>query len=185
MSTVNAGIRPRRKQANYLNIGGETSNYELLGRGFTELNESPSAQTTSKRYINMASATQSVTGYEASWGFSTDQIWSEPAVAFICSIGEERKTGADAEADMVIVDLDRPAEEGSTTKFHARKQRVAVAVSDFGDEDGEMTCEGDLLGVGDLVIGTFDTSARTFTETAASAADTSTESITETENEGI
>ena len=43
------GIRKRKVQANYMKIG-ET--FELLGTGFTELNESPSAQTTSKRYIN-------------------------------------------------------------------------------------------------------------------------------------
>lgn len=170
MSNANTGIRPRRKQANYLNIGGDTPKWELLGRGFTELNESPSAQTTSKRYINMASASQSVTGYEASWGFTTDQIRSEKAVDFVCVIGEERKTGADAEADMVIVDLDRPV-ENSTTEFYARQQRVAVAVSDFGDEDGEMTCEGDFLGVGDLVVGTFNTSTRAFTASGTAAED--------------
>lgn len=158
------GIRPRRKQANYLNVGTETTpNFALMGRGFTGLNESPSAQTSSKRYINMASATQRVTGYEASWGFTTDQIWSEEAVAFICTIGEERRTGDDAETDHIIVDLDKPAEEGSTTNFHARKQRVAVAISDFDDEDGDMTCAGDLLAVGDLVIGEFNTVTREFT----------------------
>lgn len=161
---TNTGVRPRRKQANYLDIGTASApSFQLLGTGFSELNESPSAQTASKRYINMASSTQSITGYEPSWGFTADQIRSQAAIDYICSIGEERKTGADAEADHVIVDLDKPATEGSTTKFRARKQRVAIAVSDFGDEDGDMTCEGDLLGVGDLVKGTFDTTTKTFT----------------------
>ncbi len=159
------GVRPRRGQANYLDIGKEGApNFTLMGRGFTELNESPSAQAKSKRYINMASATQSVSGYESTWSFGTDQIWSEEVVAYICSIGERRLTGVDAETDMVTVSLDRPAESGSTTKFYARKQRVAISVSDFGDDDGDMTCEGELLGVGDQVEGAFDTSTRTFTE---------------------
>lgn len=164
-STVDSGVRARRKQANYLDIGNSgTPSFTFMGRGFTELNESPSAQTKSKRYINMASATQSVSGYEPTWGFNTDQIRSEAVVDYICSIGEKRLTGSDAETDMVTVDLDRPSETGSTTKFHARKQRVAISISDFGDDDGDMTCEGDLLGVGDQVEGVFDTTARTFTD---------------------
>ena len=35
-------IRKRKIQANYLNVD---STFEVLGTGFTELNESPSAQT--------------------------------------------------------------------------------------------------------------------------------------------
>lgn len=166
-----SGIRPRRMQANYLDIGtAGKSDFQLMGTGFTELNESPSAQTSSKRYINMASSSQSITGYEPNWGFTTDQIRSEAVIAYICAVGEERKTGADAEADMVIVDLDRPASEGSSTEFYARKQRVGIAVADFGDEDGNMTCEGDFLGMGDLVIGSFNTSTRTFTAAGESPA---------------
>lgn len=56
-------VRKRKIQANYLKI---KEGFELLGTGFNELNESPSAQTTSKRYINQSSSTQSITGYELS-----------------------------------------------------------------------------------------------------------------------
>lgn len=164
-----AGVKKRRNIANYLNTASdETAVYNLMGVGFTELNEQPSAQTTSKRYINMASASQSVTGYEPTWAFTADQIRSETALNFICEIGELRKTGADAETDMVIVDLDKPVEEQENT-FFARRQKVAVAVSAFGDEDGEMTCEGDLLGIGDVEIGSFNTQTKTFTDAAAAA----------------
>ena len=162
-----AGVKKRRNVANYINTagtGGSTATYELMGVGFTELNEQPNAQTKSKRYVNMDSASQSVSGYEPTWPFTADQIRSEKAVEFICGIAEQRKTGADAETDMIIVDLDKKT--GSTgNTFEARKQRIAIAVSSFGDEDGEMTCEGDLLGVGDIVNGTFDTQSKTFTPT--------------------
>lgn len=169
-----AGVKKRRNIANYLNTAsGETSAvYSLMGIGFTELNEQPSAQTKSKRYINMASASQSVTGYEPSWPFTADQIRSESALNLICEIGELRKTGADAETDMVIVDLDKPVSESENT-FTARRQKVAIAVSSFGDEDGEMTCEGDLLGIGDVETGTFNTQSKTFTSTTTSKATTS------------
>lgn len=164
-----AGVKKRRNIANYLNTApGETSAvYNLMGIGFTELNEQPSAQTKSKRYINMASASQSVTGYEPSWPFTADQIRSEEALNMICEIGELRKTGADAETDMVIVDLDKSVPESQNT-FTARRQKIAIAVSSFGDEDGEMTCEGNLLGIGDVELGEFNTQTKTFTPKSGS-----------------
>ena len=159
-----AGVKKRRNVANYLNCaatGAETALYEFMGMGFTDLNEQPGAQTKSKRYVNMASASQSVSGYEPTWPFTVDQIRSEKAIEYICEIGEQRKTGADAETDMIIVDLDKKGTGENT--FVARQQKIAIAVSSFGNEDGEMTCEGDLLGIGDIVNGTFNTQSKTFT----------------------
>ena len=94
-------IRKRKVQANYMKVDEA---FELLGTGFTELNESPSAQTTSKRYINQSSASQSVTGYEWSSSFNTDQINSEKAIEYIRDIGEMQKAGDDAETEYLIVD---------------------------------------------------------------------------------
>lgn len=151
-------VRKRLIQANYLKV---TDAFELLGAGFTELNESPSAQTTSKRYINQSSASQSITGYEWSTSFTADQIVSEKVIEHIREIGEMQKTGADTETEYVIVDLDKPAQ---TSGFRARKFKVAIAVDSFSVNDGELAIEGSLLGITDPVLGTFDTTAKTFTE---------------------
>lgn len=151
-------IRKRKVQANYLKVG-ET--YELLGTGFTELNESPSAQTTSKRYVNQSSASQSVIGYEWSSSFNADQIVSEKAIEHIRNIGEMQLTGADTEAEYVIVDLDK---EAQTTGYRARKIKVAIAVDSFDDNDGELGISGTFLGQSDPIEGTFDTSTKSFTE---------------------
>jgi len=152
-------IRKRKVQANYLKVGED---FELLGTGFTELNESPSAQTTSKRYINQASATQSITGYEWTTSFNTDQIVSDKAIEYIREIGEMQKTGAEAETEYIIVDLDKPAEtEGS---YRARKIKVAIAVDSFDDNDGELGISGSFLGQSDPVEGTFTVSDKTFAE---------------------
>lgn len=157
-------VRQRRMQANYLDIGTEgTPKFVLMGAGFTDLNEEPGAQTSSKRYINDKSTSKAITGYEWQAPYTADQIKTEEAIKYICEIGELLKTGADAETDYVIVDLDQKAGD-SGNAYHARKIHVAVEVSSFGNEDGEMTCEGNLLGVGDVVEGTFDTKALTFTE---------------------
>lgn len=166
-----AGIRQRYRVANYLNVaatGEETAEYALMGTGFTELEENPTAQTSSKRYVNDKSATKSITGYDWSTPFNTDQIREEKAVDYICAIGENQKTGADAETDYVVVDLDGTPSSG--TKYPARHFRVAIEVSSFTNTDGEMGASGNLLGIGDVEIGTFDTSTKTFTAGGVDAA---------------
>jgi hypothetical protein len=151
-------VRKRKIQASYLKVSAE---FELLGTGFTELNESPSAQTSSKRYVNQSSATQSVTGYEWGTSFSADQIISENAIEFIRNLGEMQLTGGNTETEYIIVDLDQAA---LTTGFRARKFMVAVAVDSFEDNDGELGITGNFLGLTDPVLGTFDTTLLTFTE---------------------
>ncbi|CAM2828310.1 hypothetical protein HAHI6034_04995 [Hathewaya histolytica] len=151
-------IRKRKIQANYLKIG---ENFELLGTGFTELNESPSAQTTSKRYINQASASQSVTGYEWGTSFNADQILSEKAIDYIREIGELQKLGEETETEYIIVDLDQAAE---TKGFRARMIKIAIAVDSFDDNDGELGVSGNFLGISDPIEGTFDTETKKFTE---------------------
>lgn len=152
-------IRKRKIQANYLKVGEA---FELLGAGFTELNESPSAQTTSKRYINQSSASQSVTGYEWGTSFNADQIKSEIAIEHIRRIGEMLLTGSDTETEYIIVDLDEPAAEDAG--FRARKINIAIAVDSFDDNDGELGTSGNFLGQSDPIEGTFDISAKTFKE---------------------
>lgn len=157
------GVRQRHMQADYLNIGTAAEpEYALMGAGFKSLDENPTAQTSSTRYINDKSASKSINGYDWSTPFDIDQIREEAAVDFICVIGEEQKTGADAETDYVIVDLTRKAQtEGG---YYARKFRVAVEVASFAATDSQMACTGNLLGIGDPVVGTFDTSTKTFTK---------------------
>lgn len=151
-------VRKRKIQANYLEVAGA---FELLGTGFTELNESPSAQTTSKRYINQSSASQSITGYEWTSDYTADQINSEKAIEYIREIGE-MQTGPDTEADYLIVDLDKPAStEGS---YRARKIKVAISVDSFEDNDGDLGVTGSFLGISDPILGTFDTSTKEFVE---------------------
>lgn len=152
-------IRKRKVQANYLKV---KEAFELLGAGFTELNESPSAQTTSKRYINQSSASQSITGYEWTTSFNADQIVSEKAIEYIRNIGEMQLTGPDTETEYLIVDLDK---EGTTQgTFRARKFKVAIAVDSFDDNDGELGISGNFLGQSDPVEGTFTLASKEFAE---------------------
>lgn len=161
-------IRQRRMQANYLNCsnGSKETAFALLGVGAKTLDENPSAQTKSRKYVCDKSATKSISGYDWTTAFDIDQIREQDAINFIVNIGENQLVGEDAETEYVIVDLDQ--KEGSTgTSYHARKFNVAVEVASFTNDDGEMGCTGNFLGKGDPIEGTFDTSTKTFTAKSA------------------
>ena len=150
-------IRQRKIVSNYLKVDEA---FELLGTGFTELSESFSPQTTSKRYINSSTSTQSVTGYEWSTSFNADMIVSEIAIEYIRNIGEMQLTGSETESEYIVVDLDRPATV--VGDFHARKFNVAISVDSSEDNDGELALSGNFLGQSEPIEGTFTVSTQTF-----------------------
>lgn len=161
-------VRKRTLEADYINTaaaGATMPIFALCGTGFSKLAESPSAQTSKKRYVNMESASQHVTGYEWSASFEADQIVSETALAYVLNIGKMMLTGPDTETDYVQVDLDSPV-EGYANTFKARKRTVAIAIKELPDNDGEMGVNGDFLGVSDPVSGIFNTTTKTFTADA-------------------
>lgn len=152
-------VKQRYQEAAYLKVG---ENFEFMGTGFEELNEDPGAQTSSKKYINDKSSTSSITSYEGEHAFTADQIMAQEVIHDLVAIGKQRKTGNDAERELVRVDLDDPVAEKQNT-FKARKFDVAVEISSFSDNDGEWQVEGTLHDKGDPVLGAFDTSTKTFT----------------------
>lgn len=157
-----SGIKQRRTIANYLEVGGQTPSYALLGVGAKTLDETPAAQTSSVKYICDKSASKRIIGYDWTTAFDIDQIRDEAAIEFICAIGEQQKIGSEAETDYVVVDLDKPVADKENT-FAARKFRVAIEVASFVNTDGQMSCTGNLQGQGDPVLGEFNTSTKAFT----------------------
>ena len=159
-------IKQRRQQADYIETapGSENSAIALCGTGFKTLDEKPTAQTKSRRYINEKGNSNSVSGYDWSMAFDIDQILEQAAVEFIVKVAEEELIGEDAETNYYRVDLDKKNEDGS---YHAKKRRVVVAVSDFTNDDGELGCTGNFLSAGDWVEGTFNIETKKFTEDAA------------------
>lgn len=159
-------IRNRTEIADYLNIaekGATTATYAFMGAGFKTLDESPSAQTKSKRYVCDKSSTRSISSYESSFPYELDQIKDEDAVDFIINVGKRRYVGVDAQTDYVRVDLDKPVAE-SAGEFEARKFSVAIEVASLNNDDGEMTGSGNLLCIGDPIFGKFNVKTKTFTE---------------------
>ena len=164
------GVEQRYQQPDYIDVSGGTGSpqYELLGFGVTQLDNSPAAKTSSKRYVNQKSSTQSIGSYEWTAPLEFDLIRSEKAIAFIVDIGENEKTGAEAETLYVKVYMNKPVADKQNT-FEAKRRRVAIEVADFSDNDGEIQGSGNLLAVSDWVEGSFDTTTKTFTEKGAAA----------------
>ena len=160
----NTGVEQRYQQPDYIDVSGGSGSpqFELLGFGVTQLDSSPSAQTTSKRYVNQKSATQSIGSYEWTAPLEFDLIRSEKAIEFIADIGENEKTGVDAETLYVKVYMNKPVASKQNT-FEAKQWRVAVEIADFSDNDGEIQGSGNLLGKTDWVNGEFNTETKTFT----------------------
>ena len=167
---TNSGVEQRYQQADYIDVSGgdETPQYELLGFGVTKLDNSPAAQTTSKRYVNQKSATQKIGSYQFSAPLEFDLVRSEAAIAYIADIGENEKTGAEAETNYVKVYLTKPVASKDNT-FEAKRRKVAVEIADFADNDGEIQGSGNLLGVSDWEDGEFNTQTKTFTSSAEAA----------------
>lgn len=161
-------IRQRPIEADYLNTapGEETPSYALMGTGFTSLDENPAAQTKTRKYINQASSSGSISGYAWTAAFAADQIPEQAAISFIKNISDHELTGEDAETDYVKVDLDQAIKSKENT-FHARKRRVAVEIASNPNNDGELGISGNLLAVSDWEEGEFNTSSKTFTKAGA------------------
>ena len=153
----------RHEFADYLNCGtSETPDWQLMGTGFTSLNESPNAQTNTKKYVNEKSSTTSITQYQTEFSYDADLIASELAITTLYNIARDHKTGSDAVLEYVRVELWDPATENSTNEFKARKFSVANSVADVGGDD-DIQVSGTLHAQGDPVNGTFNTTTKAFT----------------------
>ncbi len=158
-------VLKRHHFADYLNVGTEENpDYVLMGTGFTTMDESPGAKKSTKKYVNEASSSSSITSYETTFPFESDLIKEERAIIALYNVGRNHYTGSDAEFEYVRVEL-WDAVKGNTNEFAARKFIVSAEISNIKGED-EMQVSGNLNAAGDFVTGTFNTETRMFTELA-------------------
>lgn len=164
----------RHEFADYLNCGTSADpDWKLMGTGFTSLNESPNAQSTTKKYVNEKSSTTSITQYQTEFPYDADLIVSEECITTLYNIARNHKTGSEAVLEYVRVELWDPAEAGSTTEFKARKFSVANSVSDISGDD-DIQISGTLHAQGDPVDGTFNVEDMEFTPASGSSASAAT-----------
>lgn len=159
---TNTGAIKRNMIADYIEVGEA---YELMGTGFTKLDENPNAQTETVNYIHEVTSSSSIESYQTQFPYDSHVIKSQAAVMALYNTGRNHDTGSDAEFNYVRVDLFQPVEsEGEDESYLARQFRVCNEVSSFAGEGGKkITVSGNLNAVGDFVAGKFDVKSKTFT----------------------
>jgi len=153
----------RNAIADYLKVG---EGNELMGTGFTTLDESPGAQSDNETYINEVTASADITSYETEFSYESRLIPSQKAIYALYLDGRDHHTGDAAQHEYIRVDLFNPI--GTPTdelaEYKARKFTVANEVSDFSGGGGEkIAVSGTLHAVGDPIQGKFDTVSKVFT----------------------
>ena len=153
-------------EARYLDVAGygaSTPDIELMNVGFSKFDENSNPTEKSTQYIGDKSKTNIVTGYDNQFDIESDRIKNDKVNDYCYDVFVNRKTGADAQTYLYIVDL---TEETTTNTYNARKIRVSTVIESCTNNPGEnKTYSGSLKGVGDFAYGTFNTSTKTFTET--------------------
>lgn len=156
-------------EARYLGVGGPNSeNIQLMNVGITKMDESGNPTEKSVHYVGNKSKTNKVTGYDTQISVESDLIKNEVVVEDLYDIFYYRKTGAEAQRTVYLVDLWKPVknEEGKevANTYRARKLKTSVVISDKASTPGEtITFSGNLKGIGDFEYGKFNTSTKEFT----------------------
>ncbi len=165
-----ADTQIRNKIMDFLDTGTSgTAAFTYMNAGFNSLDENPNAQVDTKAYIGDTAATNIVRGYQTQFPFSIDLDASEAPINKIYDVGRNQKTGSDAEADYVRLEVFRPIEDEDGV-YAARKFRVSIQVDSITGEGTQIiNIAGQLNNVGSFVDGQFDVNTKTFTPLAATA----------------
>ena len=158
-------------EARYLDIeptkdDNATADIQLMNIGITKFDENSNPTEKSKQYVGEKYKRNSITGDDNQFPIESDLIKNEKVVQYLYSIFRDRKTGKFSQQDLYVVELWNPVANQENT-YKARKLKTTAVISSKTSKPGEtITFTGDLKGVGDFVDGTFNTSTKTFTETA-------------------
>lgn len=147
--------------ADYLDIGTSATPDIRLMNVFENVDESPNAQTTDKHYVSDKSSTTITTGYQTQFPITGDRYKDNAVTDFIADIAEKQLLGV--QAAYYRVNVFKPI-EGKENTFYARKFTVEFAIDTLGGAGGEIaTIEGNMNAQGDVIIGEFNTTTKTFT----------------------
>jgi hypothetical protein len=152
----------RYELVTYLDIGtAPTVTYTLMGEGFKSIEDSQNPETDSVVYVSDIAATKSLKSYAPEFSFEGDIIKDNTVIEFLRNKGKTQAVGSDAETTIVSYDV----WEEVANEVPAIQYAVAVAMDTLGGGEGgeKAGFSGTLLGIGDAVQGTFNTSTHVFT----------------------
>ena len=153
-------------EARYIDCAGygaSQTDIQLLNVGFSKFDENANPTEKSTQYVGDKSKTNTVTGYDNQFDVEFDRIKNDKVNDYCYDVFVNRKTGADAQTYLYLVDL---TNETTTNTYGARKIRVSTVISSCTNNPGESKVStGSLKGIGDFTYGTFNVSTKSFTET--------------------
>lgn len=156
-------IVKRADRQHYMNTGTkETPEWALIGEGFTEFMESKNAVSYQRRYIHEATKRTDITGYAPEIDYELEVYSDNPVIEKIRLITDREMTGDHAKVEVVCVDLFD--ETGDSGIYNAVKREYSVIPDECGEGTDALCYTGTMKAVGDIIVGVFAASSRTFTE---------------------
>lgn len=154
----------REKLVHYFNIGtSETPEYVLLGDGITSLTEEFNPESDTKQYINQSNGTTVIKSYTPSISVEKEYIQDDDLQKWIDEKIKTLPVGSDAESDYIRINLFDAGQTAGT--YNAVKRRCTYQFDSVGGDAGsELVSALTLGGIGDGILGTFDTATKTFTK---------------------
>lgn len=153
-----------------VSMGGETSQYELLGDGITSLTEEMNPEEETKHYIHMSKASNKVKSYQRTFEVDKEDCIDDEVQKWIDKLVDDLPIGESANTSFVRLRL-KDAVEGSAGAYKAIRVPCTVSVASSGGDGGDYT--HNVINVkqqGEDIKGTFDTKTKTFTPDAAGTA---------------
>lgn len=115
--------------------------------GFTSLSDSKNAKTRERQYVDEKASRTSTTGYSPSIAYNFDRYAHLTIHDELRFIHDNDMIGADAECEIIVVDMATTAEDG---KFNAYKRNYSVVPDGKGDTTDAMTYSGTFRGNGEV-----------------------------------
>ena len=155
----------RSKFAAFLNTGGSTETWSLIGDGVTSMSVSYNPQTSDETYIHQDSGTTDVESYKPTSAIPMTAIQGDAVFDFVDGLRKSRAVLDDARTEICLVYLYETETSGA---YPAEKNVCSIQIDDFGgDGGGSNVINFTINFVGDAVQGTFNPAAKKFTEKTA------------------
>ena len=156
-------IVKRADRQHYMNTGtAQSPVWSQIGEGFTEFKESKNAVSYQRRYIHEATKRTDVTGYAPVIDYELEIYSDNPVIEKIRTITDHELIGDSAKVDVVSVDL---FDETAATGYYTATRRAYSVIPDECGEGTDALCyTGTMKAVGDIVLGKFNPTTKTFTE---------------------
>lgn len=145
----------------------DEGNLELMGEGFTSLEESKNPVEYSRKYVHEDVERTDVVGFSPSVSYSVDAHSDNPVIKKIIDAHEQELLGNDAHINIVSVNLFEAGTADGT--FIAYRRKYAI-IPDSKNGDNALVYSGNFKCVGEKEKGIFSTKDNKFTAEAEATA---------------